>query len=354
MLVRCRMQGTGCSHEKSHARKDGYVQIFREILIMKSFADCQKFLANPDQLCYARLSRLEEGSGRGQRIVDVCNGSGLQFTVTPDRGMNLVECSFMGIPIAFRTPCGHRDTSGDWLHNWTGGMMTTAGLRNIGSPSGTQSLHGAISAEAAEHLAPICRNGEICISGTLREGALFDADLSLERRISTGYGRNRIDIHDRVSNGGEFPTFTEILYHCNFGFPFVSPSIRFEAPEHEIEPRNPESASGQAEWNRFPEPLSGFNEHCFRHKLPAGKDGVASMRVVNPDLGIAVRIEYRTDTLPYLVEWKKPSKFGYVLGLEPTNGSLNGCEFDRQNGFGVTLESGSSVEYECSLIFETV
>ena len=78
------------------------------------------------------------------------------------------------------------------------------------------------------------------------------------------------------------------------------------------------------------------------------------MRIVNPRLGIAVRIEYRTDTLPYLVEWKIPSKYGYVLGMEPTNGSLNGCEFDKENGFGTTLESGMSVEYECALIFETV
>lgn len=321
---------------------------------MKTFADCQKYLANPDQLCYARLSRLEEGSGRGQRIVDVCNGSGLQFTVTPDRGMNVVECSFMGIPIAFRTPCGHRSTAGDWLHNWTGGMMTTAGLRNIGSPSGSQSLHGAISAESAENLSPVCRDGEICISGTLREGALFDTSLVLERKITTGYGRNRIEFHDRVINRSEFPVFTEILYHCNFGFPFVSPCIQFEAPEHEITPRNPESGSGLAEWNHFPEPLSRFNEHCFQHELPANGQGVASIRVVNPELGIAVRIEYKTDTLPRLVEWKKPSRYGYVLGLEPTNGSLNGCEYDEKNGFGIMLDSGSSAEYDCALCFETV
>jgi len=318
------------------------------------FKNCTPYLANPDQLCYTRLSKLEEGSGRGQRIVDVCNGTGLQFTITPDRGMNLVECSFRGIPIAFRTPCGHRNVAGDWLHNWTGGMMTTVGLRNVGAPSGNHGLHGAISAESAEHLAPVCRDGEIRVSGVLREGALFDTALVLERTISTGYGRNRIEFHDRVTNRSESPVFTEILYHCNFGFPFVAPSITFEAPKHEIEPRNPESAEGLNEWNRFPEPLSGFGEHCFLHKIPAGKNAVASLQAVNRDLGIAVRVEYRTDTLPYLVEWKKPSKYGYVLGLEPTSGSLKGCEFDRQNGFGTTLESWASVEYEMALVFETL
>ena len=58
-----------------------------------TYAKAKTYLANPDQLCYARLSRLEEGSARGQRVIDVFNGTGLAFTVTPDRGMNLEECS---------------------------------------------------------------------------------------------------------------------------------------------------------------------------------------------------------------------------------------------------------------------
>lgn len=320
----------------------------------RDFAACKPYLANQDQLCYARLARLEEGTGRGQRIVDVCNGTGLQFTVTPDRAMNLVECSFLGIPIAFRASPGHRGTSGDWLHNWTAGMMTTAGLRNIGSPSGDQPLHGYISGEAAEHLSLACRDGEIAVSGVLREGAIFDAALRLERAITTGYGRNRITIRDRVVNDSESPTFTEILYHCNFGYPLVSPALVFDAPEHEIEARDEAAAAAQATWNRFPEPLAGFNEYCYRHKLPADAAGYASMRVVNPELGIAVRVGFRADTLRLMVEWQKPSRNNYVLGLEPTNGSLNGCEYDRANGYGVTLPPGGEVEYECFLEFERV
>ncbi len=318
----------------------------------QQFLTCRPYLANPDQLCYARLSLLQEGSARGQRIVDVCNGSGLQFTLTPDRGMNLVECSFRGIPIAFRTPLGHRGVSGNWLGDWTAGMMTTAGLRNVGSPSGSQGLHGHISAEAAENLAPVSRDGEIAVSGVLREGGLFDDSLRLERTVSTGYGRNRIEIADTVTNCGEKPVFTEILYHCNFGYPFVSPDLEFDVPEHEIVPRNDDAAAGLTEWNHFPEPLTGFSEHCFRHKVEPDKNGIGRFRALNRKLGIAVCMEFDTRTLPYLMEWKKPSKYGYVLGMEPTNGSLNGCEFDRVNGFGKTLAPGERIAYNCALVFE--
>lgn len=318
----------------------------------ENYAKAEAYLANPDQLCYARLARLEEGSARGQRIIDVFNGTGLAFTVTPDRGMNLVECSYRGIPVAFRTPCGHRSVSGDWLKDWTGGMMTTVGLRNAGGPSGGQGLHGAISSESAEQVSAICRDGEIRIGGRLREGALFDAGLFLEREISTGFGRNRIDVVDRVSNHAEDPVFTEILYHCNFGYPFVGPDMEFDLPDHEVIPRDENAKKCLDRWMDFPAPLAGFGEHCFRHVLPAGPDGVAVMRAVNRKLGFAVRVEYHTDTLPFIVEWKKPSLYAYVLGLEPTNASLGGQEFDKTNGFGRTLRSGEAVEYRFSLVFE--
>ena len=38
---------------------------------MSEFEKVRQYLASAAQLCYARLSRLEEGSGHGQRI-DFC------------------------------------------------------------------------------------------------------------------------------------------------------------------------------------------------------------------------------------------------------------------------------------------
>ena len=52
------------------------------------------------QLAGIRRAELEDGKGRGMRILDVTNGSGLAFTVYPDRGMDIGETTFKGIPIA--------------------------------------------------------------------------------------------------------------------------------------------------------------------------------------------------------------------------------------------------------------
>jgi len=68
--------------------KSDYYNISREEL--------RKYSANSAQLANCRLSSLEDGNGRGMRIIDVNNGSGLSFTVVPDRGMDIVETSFKG------------------------------------------------------------------------------------------------------------------------------------------------------------------------------------------------------------------------------------------------------------------
>ena len=101
-------------------------------------ADFTSFLADMDQVAYVRSAELTEGDGRGCRIIDVFNGSGLAFTVAPDRGMNIVECSYRGIPVAFRSPSGHvapgKFGPEEWLRNWEGGLLTTCGLRHAGPP----------------------------------------------------------------------------------------------------------------------------------------------------------------------------------------------------------------------------
>ncbi|MCQ2403993.1 MAG: aldose 1-epimerase family protein [Lentisphaeria bacterium] len=314
--------------------------------------DAPEFLGNLDQLCYARCSVLADGAGKGQRLIDVFNGSGLAFTVTPDRAMNLVECSFKGIPLVFRTPGGHRLPTGDFLRDWAGGLLTTCGLRNAGNPSADEGLHGKISQMGAEMLS-VQRDarGAITISGTMREAVLFGTNLRLNRTIRCAYNDNRIILDDEVVNCAPRPEYIEILYHCNFGWPLVSPDLRFVVPEHPVEPRDEWAAQGLEDWNKLCAPVPNFREQCFRHKLPAEDNGLAAMVVENPKLGIGVRVAYDTATLPQLVQWKNCGANEYVLGLEPTCASLNGREADIAAGIMPQLQPGESRKFHVELSF---
>ena len=69
--------------------------------------ECMRYAGSMAQLADARLMALAEGNGRGDRVIAFRNGSGLAFTVSPDRGMDLVDCSFGGIPLVFRSQTGY-------------------------------------------------------------------------------------------------------------------------------------------------------------------------------------------------------------------------------------------------------
>ncbi len=326
------------------------------------------FLATMDQIAWVRESELTSGHGRGNRIIDVDNGSGLHFTIAPDRAMDIVEASFNGLPLVFRTPGIHRsrmeyDPAGAaWLRTWQGGLMTTCGLRSTGTPDDEFGLHGRISAQPAEDVS-ISRgwNEEgseyrIRISGVVREAAIFGENMQLERSITTSLGSNMIMVTDRVTNLGPAEDYVQILYHCNFGYPFISPDIRFPLPEHKITPRDIHAEKGLDQWNVMPPPdASNPPEQCFFHELePANEGGDAIFSVENPALGIRVSIVYNTNTLPRLVQWKNIHQSRYVLGLEPTNTYLKGRNAEIADGTADKLMPGESRYFQFGFIFENI
>jgi len=303
----------------------------------KDWAHYRCYIADMEQLAYARQSTLDQGSGRGDRIIEVNNGSGLSFTITPDRGMDIVDASFNGLPLSFRTPCGYvrggkfeHDNFG-WLRSWPGGLLTTCGLRHVGPPVSetgntldpTQGLHGRFSAQSAEDVS-INRtwiNGsyEITISGIVREAMMFGENLRLRRTIKTALSDNTIYLNDEVENLGHRPEPFQILYHCNFGYPAIIPSTYLEVPEHEILPRDEPSEAGLDNWRTMPQPQQAITEQCFLHRIPSDQDGWSNIKIINPDNKLQITVAYDASSLPNLLQWKLPEYGRYVMGLEPTN-----------------------------------
>lgn len=319
-----------------------------------------QYLGSVEQLAYARQSILAEGPGRGNRIIDVCNGSGLHFTIHPDRGMDIVEAEFNGIPIAYRSCCGARSrleyqpNGFEWLRNWQGGLLTTCGLRNAGVPNGEFGLHGRISNTAAEDVGIVreWENGEyrITVRGVLRETKMFGENLRMIRTISTALGDNRIQIRDEIVNLANSPDYLQIVYHCNFGYPLVAPGVQLEAEPHSVKPRDADAEAGVTEWDSMPEPEFEYKEQCFFHELPGD---IARISLVQPALGIRISVEYATAELPRLVEWKLAAKGNYVIGLEPTNTGLMGRTQEIAEGTARHLESGEQVINHVDIVFES-
>jgi hypothetical protein len=297
------------------------------------------------QIAGARAGVLTSGAARGVEAVDVKTGSGFEFTVLPGRALDIAWGAYRGIPLGYISKTGvvapalfvEQGATG-FLRNFFAGLMTTAGLSNIGVPCEADGaafgLHGRISNIPAEDVAVSQRwvgdDYQIRVAGTVRQATVFGECLVLRREISTSLGADALVVRDTVENASFKPEPLMLLYHCNFGYPIVSGATLLYASKGGVEPRDAAAAAGIAGHRQFGEPQAGYVEQCFYHR-PDAKDR-AYAALFNEELGVGAYVRYRVDTLPLLVEWKMLGEQEYVVGLEPGACRLDGrAEMLRRN-----------------------
>lgn len=315
------------------------------------------------QIAGIRTSALDDGIGRGMRVADVNNGSGLAYTVLLDRGMDIGQAYFMGIPLAFISPAGYAHPSYyepegfRWLRNWGGGLLTSCGLTNVGTPEksddfkmeGPLGLHGRLSNIPAEK----CGISEkwagdeyqLSVSGCVRQSSFFGENLELTRVISTAMGDNTITICDKVLNNGFRPSPVMLLYHINIGFPLLSENVTLSAREHELKARTPNAEKGISAWRESQLPTEGYQEQCFYHDIPEDEDGMARMKIENPELELSLEVAYRKKELPFFTQWKMMGEGEYVMGLEPANCHPDGQKKEKAEGTLRVIEPGEIIEF---------
>ena len=310
-----------------------------------------------EQLAQVRQSVLDDGRGRGSRVAEFSNGSGLNFTINLDRGMDIADASFKGVPFAWKSanrdvaPAFYEPEGLNWLRTWGGGLLTGCGLSNVGSPAtiGNEQhgLHGRLSHIPAEEVAVEKQwvDGRYVqsISGWVKQTAVFFEKLHLRRKISSIMGEHSILVEDTIENHGFTNSPLMLLYHINLGFPLVDEHAQLEAAEHKVVPRDGIAAVGLQHWARLEAPQPGYKEQVFYHAIPAGPDGFASITLTNPALKLAFRLDYRVAELPNLIQWKQMGQGEYVLGLEPANCFPEGQNAERQRGTLRELAPGQRI-----------
>jgi len=305
------------------------------------------------QLAGIRLGEWGDGVERGVRVADVRAGSGLEFTVLLDRGMDLGPASYRGLPLAWISPTGfahsaYFDPIGiGWLRTFGGGLMTGCGLTYLGAPSEDEGevlgLHGRLSHLPARRVKVGEEwQGDECVfwvEAEMRQARVFGENLRLTRRISAGLGSSQILIQDRVENLGTTTSPLMILYHINLGFPLLDETCYLMAEPHPVQPRDA-AAAGLSDWMRFQPPTQGYGEQVFYHDLPADNQGWAGLTLVNPTRDLSLSVRFQKATLPNLVQWKMMGHGVYVLGLEPANCLIEGRNKERERGTLQFLEPG--------------
>ena len=317
------------------------------------------FVGDISQLGGVRLLTLDDGSERGVRAAELRSGEGFSLTILLERGMDIAQAEYRGLPLAWISPTGavapqfYEPQGIGWLNTFHGGLLCTCGLTQAGVPNTDQGeefgLHGRISHIPARQVAwgDAWEGNQYSfwISGQMREVSALGRDLRLKRRISMTLGQPALTIQDRVENHGYQPAPHMLLYHFNLGFPLLSPQSRLEVESLAVEPRDPTASRGLGEHLAFEPPTPGYAEQVFYHQVAADAHGFAQARLVNPELGLGIQLRYRQRELPELIQWKQVGQGAYVLGLEPANCRPEGRSAARQRGKLVELAPGESVDY---------
>ena len=322
--------------------------------------DLKKYVCNMNQIAGITKSVLDDGTSRGIRVAEVNNGSGLNFKILTDKGMDIGAASCCGIPIAWLSPnaTGHPayfDGQGiGWLRNWGGGLITGCGMVNVGAPSANDNgeeggLHGRLSNLPAENCSYSTKwiDGKytLSVTGQMREARLFGENILLTREISTVMGENVITVKDNIKNEGCRPTPLMLLYHINIGYPIINDNATLRTKEHNVCPRDEEAEKAIDSWQQCAAPNADFAEQCYYHDLPVDDDGLARIAIVNNEIGMQLEVAYRKAELPFLTQWKMMGQGEYVMGIEPANCHPEGqdAERDKFNSLKI-LQPEESIE----------
>jgi galactose mutarotase-like enzyme len=320
-----------------------------------------------EQIGGIRRLRLAEGPETGVEQIQIRTGSGLAYTISPERGLDISMAEFGSVPISWQAsngdvyPAYFDDRGYAWLRTAAGGLLMTCGFTQAGGPgmdNGEElGLHGRAHHLAARHVGVSAEwEGDeyiMRVRGVVEETRIFGEFIRLTREITSQLGSNRISIEDRYENLAFVPTPLMLLYHFNFGFPLLTESTQIAFPSRLVEPRLPEHPmAGYESWDA-PDPA--YQERVYLHKEIANDaKGWTSATISNPAFPLpagatplSVQLSWDTATLPNLVQWRMAGAGAHVLGIEPANCHVNGRQASRDANTLVMLEPGAS--YTCRL-----
>ena len=231
------------------------------------------------------------------------------MVVRPQRGLDLGAASFAGQQFAWLTPLGEEapTLAGDWWASWGGGLMTTAGLDNVGEPAEGLPLHGTYTYLPAQ---------SVEADGNRITGTVADArGIVVRREIVNDPDRGHLRLTDVTTNTAAEPEPAPVLYHCNL----LPGDVDIDSES--VEPRDDASAAG--DWRV----VGTGGERVYEHI------GATRARVRTGGLVVEIR-----SSLPRLWHWVSPERG--VIGIEPANCSVRGRAFDASVGRLPVLQPG--------------
>jgi hypothetical protein len=347
-----------------------------------SAGEIYNWTGSSDQCYSVRRLQIADGPAAGLRMIEVITAGGIRAMLCESRAMDIFELHYKGTNLGFQTKNGLAGASREWLQPgefvrvWPAGFLATCGLRNTGPGSveddGYHMQHGRIGQTPAEsvNIAVDEEKMMLTISASIRETALFGHNLVVNRVIEFDLLGSGIRLRDTINNRAAEDEPLFLLYHINFGFPFLSPDLQITYPAGSTVPRNEDAEKGLDRYAEITEPIDGCPENVFFHvppeveidldkplsleKYPAAgtKDDEAEVVLKNEKLGFSTFVSWKWSELPVLTQWKAMKSNDYTMGIEPGNSLIRGRRAELAAGGYPVLAGRSSMSAGFELEFE--
>lgn len=323
----------------------------------KEFSDP---IGNTYQLYGTKHYKLENGDNNNVRCIDVKTGSGLEYTVVTDRGLDISWASYKGSNVTYISnnaevhPSYYKFSGSKWLRTFFAGLLTTCGPTNIGSSCVDQGeeygLHGEFNVTPGKYICDMTRySNKIHIKGEIDSSSIFSEKIRINRTIESEIFGSEIKIIDRITNYGNRPIPILMLYHINFGFPLLNSLANIKVYSDNIEAYDDYSREHLSSISTFLPPCESNKEKNYFHKM-TDYSGY-SYAFINGSSNICAYVKFSNATLPYLSMWKLETKNDYVLALEPCNAKCVGRSKIREQGNLPFIEPEESLNFEVSIGF---
>jgi hypothetical protein len=305
----------------------------------------------------------------GQRALHLYNAVGLEFIVLPDRGFDIWDARYKGIPLTWIAPGSPHppDWGAGWLRGFNGGLLTTCGPTHVG-PAETDDLtgersdiHGNFTRLRAENYHTVQwwngiqeggrrDNFALELNAELNDAAFFGTQLSIFRKYSLYHDMPSLNIHDVIINMGDTPAPLMLLYHFNLGYPLVREGTKLYASGRTYA-RDAAARAGLDTWDTYDAPSAGYAEQVFYHHLRRDFAGHAEV-LIGTD-ALALHLQWEAASLPCFTQWKNTRQRQYVNGIEPGNCVPEGRNAARKAGRLQMLAPGETVEtYLCLTVLD--
>lgn len=290
-----------------------------------------------EQVAFVRPVTFRDGEAEGLKCILVRNGY-LEYALMESKCLDPAWINYKGINLSFLSKPG---IQGRTIHDtdptqagrsmMIGGMMT-CGFENIHGHVSFEGkdypTHGRMRSTPAAKLSMDAYfredNYVLSVRGEMREAEIFGENMVLRRTVESIYGEPAFGIEDEIENQAFAEQRLCFLYHCNFGYPLLSPKSRLILPSVQCTPRNADAEAGLEAWDSFGEPVDGLPEQVFIHRVAGNSEGNTFGALVNDELGIALCIEWNINEMPLVTQWKSMASGDYAMALEPCNTGFEG------------------------------